>query len=91
MGAGVKAAGEGRAAARAGGCGSLASPSRRGCTGRTVIFSADDFGLSEAVNGAVTLAHRQGLLRCASLMAAGPQVEAAVRLARELPGLCLGV
>lgn len=91
MGAGVKAAGEGRAAARAGGCGSLASPSRGGCTGRTVIFSADDFGLSEAVNGAVTLAHRQGLLRCASLMAAGPQVEAAVRLAREHPGLCLGV
>ncbi len=91
MAAGLKAAGEGRAAARAGGCESLVSSARQGGTGRTVIFSADDFGLSEAVNGAVSLAHRQGLLACASLMAAAPEVEAAVRLARELPGLCLGV
>jgi chitin disaccharide deacetylase len=58
---------------------------------RTVIFTADDFGLSAALNGAVALAHRQGLLRGASLMAAGPQTAAAFRLARELPGLCLGV
>jgi len=58
---------------------------------RTVIFTADDFGLSPALNGAVALAHRRGLLRGASLMAAGPQIEAAFRMARELPGLCLGV
>ncbi len=58
---------------------------------RTVIFTADDFGLSPALNGAVALAHRRGLLRCASLMAAAPEIEAAFRLARELPGLCLGV
>src|SRR5512135_2878024 len=58
---------------------------------RTVIFTADDFGLSEALNGAVALAHRWGLLRCASLMAAAPQTDAAFHLARELPGLCLGV
>jgi hopanoid biosynthesis associated protein HpnK len=58
---------------------------------RTVIFTADDFGLSPALNGAVSLAHRRGLLTCASLMAAAPQVEAAYRLARELPDLCLGV
>ncbi len=87
----VMAAGEGRAAARDSGCGSLNSPSRGGHARRTVIFSADDFGSSEAVNGAVALAHRQGLLGSASLMAAGPQVAAAVRLAKELPGLCLGV
>ncbi|HEY9073257.1 MAG TPA: hopanoid biosynthesis-associated protein HpnK, partial [Desulfobaccales bacterium] len=55
------------------------------------IFTADDFGLSPALNGAVALAHQHGLLRCASLMAAGPQVEAAFRQARELPNLCLGV
>lgn len=67
------------------------SPTSTAESGRTVIFTADDFGLSAALNGAVALAHRRGLLRCASLMAAGPQVEAAYRLARELPGLCLGV
>ena len=58
---------------------------------RTVIFTADDFGLSPALNGAVALAHRRGLLRCASLMAAGPHFLEAVRLARDLPDLCLGV
>lgn len=58
---------------------------------RTVIFTADDFGLSAALNGAVALAHRGGLLHCASLMAAAPETGAAFRLARELPGLCLGV
>jgi hopanoid biosynthesis associated protein HpnK len=58
---------------------------------RTVIFTADDFGLSPALNGAVDLAHRHGLLRSAALLAAGPQAAAAMRLARELPGLCLGV
>jgi len=56
-----------------------------------VIFTADDFGLSPGLNDAVALAHRRGLLRCASLMPGGPQAEAAYRLARELPGLCLGV
>ncbi|MHB8067269.1 MAG: hopanoid biosynthesis-associated protein HpnK [Desulfobaccales bacterium] len=58
---------------------------------RTVIFTADDFGLSLALNGAVALAHQQGLLRCASLMAAGPAAEQAVAMARDLPELCLGV
>jgi len=66
-------------------------PSPVSCLPRTVIFTADDFGLSAALNEAVALAHREGLLRCASLMAAAPQTAAAFRLARELPGLCLGV
>jgi hopanoid biosynthesis associated protein HpnK len=39
----------------------------------------------------VVLAHRQGLLSCASLMAAAPRTQAALNLARDLPGLCLGV
>jgi hypothetical protein len=51
---------------------------------RTIIFTADDFGLSPALNGAVALAQRRGLLACASLMAAGPHFLEAVRLAREL-------
>lgn len=58
---------------------------------KSVIFTADDFGLSDGLNGAVALAHRRGVLRCASLMAAGPRTRAALHLARELPDLCLGV
>ena len=60
-------------------------------TDKSVIFTADDFGLADALNGAVVLAHRRGLLSCASLMAAGPRTQAALSLARTLPGLCLGV
>jgi chitin disaccharide deacetylase len=56
-----------------------------------VIFTADDFGLSDALNGAVVLGYRHGLLRCAGMMAAAPRTQVAMRLARELPDLCLGV
>ena len=56
-----------------------------------VIFTADDFGLSDALNGAVALAYRQGLLRCAGVMAAASRTQVAMRLARELPDLCLGL
>jgi len=56
-----------------------------------VIFTADDFGLSPALNGAVVLAHQQGLLRCASLMVTGPAAGQAIDFAREMPELCLGV
>ena len=59
--------------------------------GKTVIFTADDLGMSPALNGAVALAHRQGLLRCASLMVTGPAAPQAVALAREMPELCLGL
>lgn len=58
---------------------------------KTVIFTADDFGLSPALNGAVALAHRRGLLRCASLMVTAPWAEQAIDLARGRPELCLGV
>ena len=58
---------------------------------KSVIFTADDFGLADGLNGAVVLAHRRGLLSCASLMAAGPRTQAALSLAGGLPGLCLGV
>jgi hopanoid biosynthesis associated protein HpnK len=47
--------------------------------------------MSDALNGAVALAHRGGVLGCASLMSGGPRVRQALALARELPGLCLGV
>jgi hopanoid biosynthesis associated protein HpnK len=60
-------------------------------TRRRVIVSADDFGLSEAVNEAVERAHRDGILHSASLMVAGRAVEDAVRRARAMPGLRVGL
>jgi predicted glycoside hydrolase/deacetylase ChbG (UPF0249 family) len=58
---------------------------------KRVIFSADDFGLTEGVNEAVERAHRDGILDQASLMVAGPAVEDAVRRARALPSLRVGL
>ena len=58
---------------------------------KRVVFSADDFGLSEAVNEAVERAHRDGILQAASLMVAGPAAADAVRRARALPSLRVGL
>src|SRR5665213_380544 len=56
-----------------------------------VVFSADDFGLTPAVNEAIERAHRDGILDQASLMVAGPAAEDAVRRARALPSLRVGL
>jgi hopanoid biosynthesis associated protein HpnK len=58
---------------------------------KQAIFSADDFGLTESVNEAVELAHREGALTSASLMVAGSAAADAVRRARALPGLRVGL
>ena len=58
---------------------------------RRVIFSADDFGLTESVNEAVERAHRDGILTHASLMVAGPAAADAVARARRLPELKVGL
>jgi hopanoid biosynthesis associated protein HpnK len=58
---------------------------------RRVIFSADDFGLTPAVNEAVERAHRDGILDQASLMVAAPAAADAVRRARALPSLRVGL
>lgn len=58
---------------------------------KRVIFSADDFGLSVSVNEAVERAHRDGVLTHASLMVAGPAAADAVRRARALPHLRVGL
>ncbi len=58
---------------------------------RRVIFTADDFGLSEGINEAVERACREGLLTTASLMVAGPAVADAVRRAKALPQLRVGL
>jgi predicted glycoside hydrolase/deacetylase ChbG (UPF0249 family) len=57
---------------------------------REVFFTADDFGLNDAVNRAVLRAHTEGALRGASLMVGQPGAEEAVRIARETPTLQVG-
>ncbi len=56
-----------------------------------VIFSADDFGLTESVNEAVEQAHTNGVLNQASLMVAAPHARDAVARAKNLPGLNVGL
>lgn len=56
-----------------------------------LIVTADDFGLHPAVNDAVEQAHRQGILTAASLMVGGRAAADAVRRARDLPGLRVGL
>jgi len=58
---------------------------------RRLIVNADDFGRSDSINRAVIGAHRDGILTTASLMVAEPTCVDAVRLAREHPGLGVGL
>lgn len=58
---------------------------------RRVIVTADDFGAAVAVNEAVEIAHREGILTAASLMVGGAAVEDAVARARAMPGLGVGL
>jgi hopanoid biosynthesis associated protein HpnK len=56
-----------------------------------VIFSADDFGLTQSVNEAVEIACTKGCLTQASLMVAAPAAADAVSRAKRLPGLNTGL
>jgi len=56
-----------------------------------VIFSADDFGLTQSVNEAVELAHLKGRLTQTSLMVAAPHAADAIARAHRLPDLKTGL
>ncbi len=58
---------------------------------RRLIVTADDFGLSPAVNEAVERAARHGILTCASLMVGEDAADDAVERARRLPSLRVGL
>jgi len=58
---------------------------------RRLIVTADDFGRDVAINEAVEIASRDGILGCASLMVAAPAASDAVARARRLPGLRVGL
>ena len=57
---------------------------------KRLIINADDFGLTAGVNRAIAEAHQRGIVTSASMMAAGPQLDEAVALARTLPRLSIG-
>ena len=58
---------------------------------RSLITTADDFGLSLSVNDAVIQASTQGILTSASLMVSGPAAADAIDRARATPGLAVGL
>ena len=59
---------------------------------RRLIVTADDLGASREVNEAVVRAHREGVLRFASLMVGEEAAREAVdRVKRECPGLGVGL
>ncbi len=58
---------------------------------KQLVVTADDFGADESVNEAVEIGHRNGILSAASLMVAGPAAADAVRRAKALPGLGVGL
>lgn len=56
-----------------------------------LIVNGDDLGYSPAVNQAILSLHEQGRLSSASLLVNLPHSEAAIQLARERPGLAVGI
>jgi len=58
---------------------------------KRLIINADDFGLTAMVNQAIIDTHSCGLLRSTSLLANGEAFASAVDLARQAPGLGVGV
>jgi hopanoid biosynthesis associated protein HpnK len=58
---------------------------------KRLIINADDFGLCSGVNEAVAQAHTSGVLTSTTIMANMPAAEAAVKLAKQMPHLGVGV
>ena len=56
-----------------------------------VIFNADDFGYTRGVNRGIAEAHRKGVVTSATLIVNGLATEEAVQMAREMPGLSVGL
>ena len=57
----------------------------------SLIVNADDFGLCQAVNRGVARAFDEGIVTSASMLVAGDAFDQAVELARDRPGLDLGI
>ncbi|HWD92685.1 MAG TPA: hopanoid biosynthesis-associated protein HpnK [Verrucomicrobiae bacterium] len=66
-------------------------PAQNGTATRRLIVNADDFGRSRSINEAVIRAHREGILTSASLMVNEVSCGEAVELAKQNPGLGVGL
>src|SRR5207247_5860714 len=69
----------------------LAGDRRSRMKPRRLVVSGDDFGAGPEVNAGVIRAHRDGILTSTSLMVTGEAMSEAVALAREHPGLAVGL
>ena len=58
---------------------------------KRLIINADDFGLHSAVNHGIIEGYQKGCIRSTSFVAAGAAAEEAAALARENPGLGVGL
>src|SRR5437879_534779 len=58
---------------------------------KRLIVNADDFGLTESVNRGIIVAHREGILTSASLLANGLAFDDAIASSRRFPDLSVGV
>jgi predicted glycoside hydrolase/deacetylase ChbG (UPF0249 family) len=58
---------------------------------KRLIITADDFGASAEVNGAIVRAYQEGILRHASLLVDAPAAKEAAALAKENSGLGVGL
>ena len=56
-----------------------------------LVITSDDFGLSSGVNRAVEKAWREGILTCASIIPGAEAFDEAVTIARQNPGLQVGL
>jgi hopanoid biosynthesis associated protein HpnK len=66
-------------------------PTQTGTGTCRLIVNADDFGRSRSINEAVIRAHREGILTSASLMVNEAPCGEAVEMARQNPGLGVGL
>lgn len=58
---------------------------------KRIIINADDFGISSGVNKAVAQAHTDGVLTSTTIMANMPAADEAVKIAKQMPDLGVGV
>jgi predicted glycoside hydrolase/deacetylase ChbG (UPF0249 family) len=58
---------------------------------RYAIFNADDFGYSRGINRGIVRAHEAGVVTSTTFMVNGSASAEAVRIARELPSLSVGL
>jgi predicted glycoside hydrolase/deacetylase ChbG (UPF0249 family) len=56
-----------------------------------VIFNADDFGASRGINRGIVECHRRGVVTSTSLMVEGRAAAEAAALAKDHPGLAVGL